>query len=101
MPAQAVVDAYNEILGETFPRVAKLTNKRRTAVRKLWHSDTENPNFKRRTDNLAYWRRYFAHCLTIEFFTAEKTGDHQNWSPDFDFLMSERGYLGVLEGKYV
>lgn len=103
IPYTEFVSVFNEICGETFPQVVKLTDKRRKRIRTLWKTNTsDTAKDSARTDSLDYWRRYFAHCLTISFFTAERNGTgHDGWRPDFDFLTSEKGYLGVLEGKYV
>lgn len=105
IPAQQVADAYNEICGDLFPQVLKLTDKRRKAVRARWLSDANNPDEKKRTDSIAYWRRYFGFCRTgVEFFksaaSGEQRGNHAGWRPDFDFLMRESTWLGVKEGKY-
>lgn len=103
IPYESFASVFNEICGETFPQVVKLTDKRRKRIRTLWKTNTsDSAKDSARTDSLDYWRRYFAHCLTISFFTAERNGTGRDgWRPDFDFLTSEKGYIGVLEGKYV
>jgi hypothetical protein len=103
IPYTEFVSVFNEVCGDTFPQVVKLTDKRRKRIRTLWKTNTsDSAKDSARTDSLDYWRRYFAHCLTIGFFTAERNGTgHDGWRPDFDFLTSEKGYIGVLEGKYV
>lgn len=104
IPCQAVVDAYNETCSELFPAVAKLTDQRRKAIKRAWNADKTNPTERARTNSLDYWRRYFGHCLTITFFrkaaSGELSGEHVGWKPDFDFLIREKTWLGVLEGKY-
>ena len=102
IPYTEYTELFNEVCGELFPQVAKLTDKRKKRIRSLWKTDTKNPKDKLRTDSLGYWRRYFEHCCAVEFFTKERNGtDHGTWRPDFDFLTSEKCYIGVLEGKYV
>lgn len=102
IPYTEFAELFNEVCGELFPQIAKLTDKRKKRIRSLWKTDNKNPKDKLRTDSLDYWRRYFEHCCAVEFFTKERNGtDHGTWRPDFDFLTSERCYIGVLEGKYV
>lgn len=104
IPCQSVVDVYNEVCGDLFPAVAKLTDQRRKAIKRAWNADKANPTERARTNSLDYWRRYFGHCLTITFFrkaaSGELSGEHVGWKPDFDFLIREKTWLGVLEGKY-
>lgn len=105
IPYQPLADLYNEICGDLFPQVSKLTDKRRKAIKSRWLADTTAADERKRTNSLDYWRRYFTFCRGgIEFFrkaaSGEHTGSHGGWRPDFDFLMTERAWLGVREGKY-
>lgn len=105
IPCQLVADAYNAACGETYPQVSKLTDKRRKAIKARWLADTKNPIDTKRTNNLDYWRRYFAYCTeSVEFFrkaaSGENRGEHAGWVPSFDFLMREDTWLGVREGRF-
>jgi hypothetical protein len=105
VPAQAVVDLYNEVCGDLFPEVLKITDARRKAIKARWNFDTKNERESQRTNSLDYWRRYFTFCRTrVEFFrkaaAGENRGEHAGWVPGFDYLMRESTLLGVLEGKY-
>lgn len=105
IPYQAVLDAYNAECSELFPEASKLTDKRRKAIKARWRADLTNPDERRRTNSLDYWRRYFAFCAgDITFFrkaaAGEHRGEHAGWKPTFDFLMREDTWLGVREGKY-
>jgi hypothetical protein len=100
IPYQAIADLYNQHCGPYFPKVSTLSNKRRGAIKQRWKADP-----KAGTNTLDYWSRYFAHCATgVEFLrkaaAGELTGQHGGWKPDFDFLMTEKAWLGVREGKY-
>lgn len=104
VPYQKLVDAYNERCGELFPRVSKLTDKRRRKIRAAWKFDTTNQDERRRTNSLDYWSRYFDRCTNVEHFRkaalGENTGQHAGWMPGFDFLIREDTWLGVREGRY-
>jgi hypothetical protein len=105
IPYQQVIDAYNSTCSQLFPVASKLTDKRRKAIRARWLADTTAEDERVRTNNLGYWQRYFRFCAgDVEFFkraaSGEHTGGHAGWRPDFDFLMSERAWLGIREGKY-
>ncbi len=103
IPYQLIADAYNEFASQTDnPLVIKLNEPRKRLIIKLWNFDIDNQDTNRQTNNADYWNRYFNHCLTISFLnnSTEKTGDHANWRPDFDFMMKEKTYIGIREGKY-
>lgn len=103
IPYQLIADAYNDFANRTDnPLVVKITNPRKAAIKKLWLSDIDSDNENQQTNNIEYWVRYFDHCTRITFLnnSTEKTGDHANWRPDFDFMMKEKTYIGIREGKY-
>ena len=104
IPYQLIADVYNESFSipTNNPSVVKLTNPRKAAIKKLWTFDTENPIEEKRTNTVDYFKGYLAHCATIKFFQAstERTGDFENWHPDFDFMMKEKTFIGVKERKY-
>ena len=81
IPFQAIVDAFNRTLTK-LPKVRELTAKRRTAIRTAWQ---ESP--KRRS--LGFWLAYFEECEGDGFLngTGPYMNGHENWQPDFDYLM--------------
>jgi len=103
IPYQLIADAYNDFAKTTGnPEVIKLTNPRKLAFKKLWNFDLDNDDVNRQTNNADYWVRYFNHCSALSFLnnSVERTGEHANWRPDFDFMVKEKTYIGVREGKY-
>lgn len=84
--AQQVVDRYNAIC-TNLPRVVRLTDKRRRAVR------------------LIYDKGYTPEQLDEVFRKAQSssfcTGQNdRHWKADFDWLLNESNLVKVLEGKY-
>lgn len=84
--AQQVVDRYNAIC-TNLPRVVRLTDKRRRAVR------------------LIYGKGYTPEQLDEVFRKAQSssfcTGENdRHWKADFDWLLNESNLVKVLEGKY-
>lgn len=84
--AQEVVDRYNAIC-TNLPRVVRLTDKRRRAVR------------------LIYGKGYTPEQLDEVFRKAQSssfcTGQNdRHWKADFDWLLNESNLVKVLEGKY-
>lgn len=81
IPYQAIVDAYNR----TMDRLAKardLTTKRRTKIKTVWTG---------RRKSVEFWLAYFEECQRDPFLSGEgpyKNG-HENWRPDFDYLIRE------------
>ena len=84
--AQQVVDRYNAIC-TSLPKVVRLTDKRRRAVR------------------LIYGKGYTPEQLDEVFRKAQSssfcTGQNdRQWKADFDWLLNESNLVKVLEGKY-
>ena len=84
--AQQIVDRYNAIC-TNLPRVVRLTDKRRRAVR------------------LIYGKGYTPEQLDEVFRKAQAssfcTGQNdRHWKADFDWLLNESNLVKVLEGKY-
>ena len=84
--AQQVVDRYNAIC-TNLPRVVRLTDKRRRAVR------------------LIYGKGYTPEQLDEVFRKAQASSfctglNDRHWKADFDWLLNESNLVKVLEGKY-
>lgn len=84
--AQQVVDRYNAIC-TNLPRVVRLTDKRRRAVR------------------LIYGKGYTPEQLDEVFRKAQSSSfcggqNDRHWKADFDWLLNESNLVKVLEGKY-
>lgn len=84
--AQEVVDHYNAIC-TNLPRVVRLTDKRRRAVR------------------LIYGKGYTPEQLDEAFRRAQASSfcagqNDRHWKADFDWLLNENNLVKVLEGKY-
>lgn len=84
--AQQVVDRYNAIC-TSLPKVVRLTDKRRRAVR------------------LIYGKGYTPEQLDEAFRKAQASSfctglNDRHWKADFDWLLNESNLVKVLEGKY-
>lgn len=84
--AQQVVDRYNAIC-TSLPKVVRLTDKRRRAVR------------------LIYGKGYTPEQLDEVFRKAQESSfctglNDRHWKADFDWLLNESNLVKVLEGKY-
>jgi uncharacterized protein YdaU (DUF1376 family) len=104
IPYSTIVEVYNSEFANNSgnSQVAKLTSKRKSLVKTSWNFDTDNKNEKLHTNNIDYWKRYFAHCATIEFFQANavRAEGHKTWKPDFEFIIKPDTQVKVREGKY-
>lgn len=84
--AQQVVDRYNAIC-TNLPRVVRLTDKRRRAVR-LIHDKGYTPE---QLDEA------FRRAQASSFCAGQ---NDRHWKADFDWLLNENNLVKVLEGKY-
>lgn len=88
-PYSLIVDLYHEKL-PTLPRVKVLTEKRKKAVKARHMGIMES--------TLNNWAEYFQKASSSAFLMGEIPG--KDWRADFDFLITEKAAIGVLEGKY-
>ena len=81
IPFQAIADAFNRTM-ENLPKVRELSAKRKTLIRRAWN---ESP--QRRT--MEFWNAYLEECAGDNFLngTGPYKNGHENWRPDFDFLL--------------
>ncbi|MFH7524078.1 replication protein [Aeromonas sp. A5] len=92
-PYQTIVETYHELLPE-MPGIRELTDSRKTRIRTFWHKFgfTE-----------VRWRKYLEYIAANCHWMCEsrERGQGQTWKPkNLDFLVTERCYLGVREGRF-
>ena len=92
-PYKEIVNLYHTIL-PNHPRVRELTAKRRSHIKARWSNGMDK--------NLSEFEGYFNAVQRSKFLTGKVDPPlgRKRFIADFDFLMSERGYIGILEGKY-
>lgn len=94
-----IVSKYNSILGDKLPRVSAQSDRRIEKCRKWANSLYREKGCKSQDELLVEAERFFRQVLRCPFLLGESGGD-RHWRADFDFLMTEKGRIGVLEGKY-
>lgn len=87
-PFDDIVSLYHE-LAPNLPRVLKLTDKRKTAIRAR-HKDTFS-------QDLDQWAGYFRRAGTLAFLHG---ANGRGWTADIDFLLKPETPIKVLEGRY-
>lgn len=104
IPYSAIAELYNNDFANNSgnSHIAKLTDKRKRLIKTAWNFDTDSTTDKFLTNNLDYWKRYFSYCSTVEFFKADcpRANGHENWCPDFEFIIKPDTQLKCREGKY-
>lgn len=89
VPYQKIVEAYHEYLPD-LPGCRVITPKRKTAMRQRHLGIME-----RDIDN---WVGFFKMAGRSKFLMGQIPG--KDWRASFDFLITEKAAVGVLEGKY-
>lgn len=85
-PYDEIVSLYHG-LAPSFPRIQKLTEKRKRAIRARWRTDPNLETFKQ-----LFWKAEASDFLS---------GRNGKWtSCNFDWLISESNMIKVLEGAY-
>lgn len=85
-PYQKIVQLYHENC-PGLPRVHKLTDKRRRAIKARW----------RELNKLEEWKFLFQKTAASRFLMGE---NDRGWRADLDFLLREDKMTAIFEGKY-
>lgn len=86
-PYEIILGRYHDIM-PSFPKVRKLTAKRKTAMRVRWKEDLTS---------LADWEAYFRDAAKKRFLIGR---NDRGWVANFDFLLREQTIAYMQEGKY-
>ncbi len=97
LPFSKIVEIYNSVTDGKLPKVAKLTDKRKKAVRNWVKFYKDYTKSKTVAEFLVEVEKYFVLAVDSTFLTGE---NDRGWKADFDFLMNVNKSVGLLEGKY-
>jgi hypothetical protein len=101
-PAARIVEIYHEVLPE-LPRVERLTDARRGAMRQRWREWAAEKHWQTQDEGVEEWRKFFVWVRRSAFLmgkTKSKDSNRAPWSADIDFLMAPKTHLATYEGKY-
>lgn len=75
---------------------------RAAALRKRWSEMAEDKAWTSADDGVQWFRRFFERVSRSDFLMGRTQRQEKNagWRCDIDFLLSRKGFRGVLEGKY-
>jgi len=92
IPPSKVMELYHEILPE-LPKVAKLTDKRKSHLKQRCRDDFQT---------IEDWRIYFKHIRESDFLMGmiPAPPNRKRFIADFDFLINESNAVKIAEGKY-
>lgn len=103
-PTQSVIDLFHEVLPE-LPTVRLLNDTRKKLISSFWKfilTSKRSDGTARATDAesaLVWVRGYFDRARGNDFLMGRgtKSGTHENWTCDIDFLLSDKGRKQVIE----
>lgn len=103
-PYDQIIEAYHEAL-PSLPRVLLKSPSRQKAIRGFWGwvlSSKKSDGTARATnadEAMAWIHSYFVRANDNDFLMGRtaKSDGHENWTCDFDFLLTERGKKQIIE----
>lgn len=87
VPYQQIADSYNEICGNVFPKVTKLTDKRRRAIKACMAQGFTAEDLY----------SAFRKAASTPFLTGK---NERSWRAGFDFIMKPDNLQKIIEGVY-
>lgn len=101
-PFEQIRGLYAELLPE-LPSIKVWTTRRQAATKSRWDEMAKARSWASVADGLAWFRKFFEAVAASDFLMGkgERKAGHEGWRCDFDFLTSIKGFVGVIEGKYV
>ena len=100
-PQQQIQDLYHEIL-PALPRIKMWTNDRQAALRQRWGEMLRVRGWRTVDDGLIWFRDFFKEVEESDFLMGriKRNTGHEGWKAGIDFLLSPKGFRGVVEGAY-
>ncbi len=103
-PTQNLIDLYHLHLPE-LPAVRLMTDKRKKALGQFWvwvltsQRTDGTPRATNAEEALRWIGEYFARAKQNDFLMGRtpRTGEHANWKPDLEFLLTDKGKTHVIE----
>ena len=84
---KAIVENYNDILGDTLPQAKSINSKRKSLIRSIWK---DNPD-------TAYFINLFSKVKDIPFLMGD---NDKGWMADLDFILRPDKVTKIMEGSY-
>ena len=93
VPYSRILEIYNRVCASHLPQCLKLTEKRKSQIRKCWNLEVAGSKPFRTAD---FWEGYFNDCLTNPHWIGQ---NDRGWKADIEFLTKEANVLRVLEAS--
>lgn len=88
VPFSEIMEKFNEIC-TSLPKVQKLTDARKTAIRRRWEDDAKK--------DINWFVRLFGKVRESDFLSGR---NGRSWRADFDWILEPRNVTRILEGNY-
>lgn len=100
-PVDEIRHLYSTTL-PSLPAVKVWTPRRQSATKARWDDMASTRSWKTTAEGVAWFQRFFEAVSASDFLMgrSERKAGHEGWRCDFDFLMTQAKFIGVIEGKY-
>lgn len=88
VPFSEIMEKFNDIC-TSLPKVQKLTEARKTAIRRRWENDAKK--------DISWFVRLFEKVRESDFLSGR---NGRSWRADFDWILEPRNVTRILEGNY-
>lgn len=100
-PIETIKQAYGRILPE-LPAIKVWTSERQRRLTARWKDRAREKGWTSQAEGIAWFESFFETVRQSDFLMGRQEGGrgHEGWRNSFDFLIGNKGFIGVIEGKY-
>ena len=102
VPAQQVLQTYNEVLGDKLPKAQLLNDKRKRVIAGRWKEmlNSKDPNGKVRFTDTASGLTWFAKFFAKVALNPHWLGENdRGWRADLDWILKPDNFVKILEWR--
>lgn len=95
IPYKVITELYNSILGSVLQPATRMPAGRKMTIATRWREDETH-------QSVEFWNKFFKRVAASDFLMGRSArgAGHENWMPNFDWLLKSAPFTKILEGGH-
>jgi hypothetical protein len=95
IPYKVITELYNSILGSVLQPAVRMPPGRKMVIAARWREDETH-------QSIEFWDKFFKRVAASDFLMGRSArgAGHENWMPNFDWLLKSAPFTKILEGGH-